>query len=243
MSSGKNRRSSEQAGLKAARYSPYIPLLTLWGLQWIATALLGQWGPSGLPGWSPQRPDHLTALSFWVALLLTVLVVLLLSMNRRSKGIQQDSDPPTDSGVIPTRPVPEVSSELTKPSTPSIVAAPTDKRGASPADSHRTKPVRSVGMALLVLVWLLPLVLPFWYGTGTQLWPELLRATLLSGLLFLLGRSLHRSFYSFAGWMLALTLAVTLLFYGFAPFVLSFLGGCALIACRIKLRRLASRSK
>lgn len=59
------------------------------------------------------------------------------------------------------------------------------------------------------------------------------RALALAALYLLLGARRSRRFTALAWWLILLTLAVALLYLGFAPFVLGVLGGCSLIACAL----------
>jgi len=192
----------------------HLPLVTLWGMQFAAAAILGQLYLFGVPAWTVPA-------SFWLAFAATALHVIYY-------GLVAKRQQPATKSAIPQRAASPLSSHPTfKSSRPTL----------KPSHSTFSLSRPTFGLVAVLGLLLLPVVLLLVSPPGAALYTELYRTLVLAGLYLLLGRYLSRKFTALALWLVLLAGIMAWAYLGFAPFALGLMSGLSLIACHLLLRR------
>ena len=208
----------------------HLPLVSLWGMQFAAAAMLGQLYLFRVPAWTVPA-------SFWLAFAATALHVIYYGLvAKRQQPAMKSAIPPRAASPLSSRPTLK-SSRPTKSSQSTLKPSQSTLKPSHPHPTFSLSRPTFGLLAVLGLLLLLPVVLLLVSPPGVVLYTELYRALVLAGLYLLLGRYLSRKFTALALWLVLLAGIIAWAYLGFAPFALGLMSGLSLIACHLLLRR------
>lgn len=215
-----SHKKNQPSSPTLAANAHHLPLLSLWGMQFAAVAILGQLNLPHVPAWTVSA-------SYWLAFAATLLHVIYYGLvaKQQPKRTQTASKTTDDH------------SHTKKSSSPTFKSSPTSKSSRTFMSS---RPALGF-VAILGLLLLLPAVLLLVSPPSVILYTELYRALVLAGCYLLLGRLLSRRFTALALWLVMLTVITAWAYFGFAPFAVGLMTGLSLMACHLMLYRMLHR--
>jgi hypothetical protein len=220
----------------------HLPLLSLWGMQFAAVAILGQFELPRVPAWTVPA-------SFWLAFAATLLHVIYYSLVAKRQQFAIKSTIQRNAAAASTvTTAAATTKQQSKRKQPASQGMGDHTKKSSRATFESSPTFMSSRLALdfvaiLGLLLLLPVVLLLVSPPGVVLYTELYRALVLAGCYLLLGRFLSRRFTALALWLVLLTVITAWAYFGFAPFALGLMSGLSLMACHLMLHRMKAQER